>query len=167
MNENQEKTTDGIKTFSQKLSEQMEKEMEAIKQEFKEKAESIAISEDQKEVIQELLDDAIKKAYILGKASETDLSEISKAAADRIGDFYKQTTEPSAAERAEKYKDLYHNQRIITAYIQGVVQLLQAQIQLMESDGNLFTSIIDRMPSIFGTPPVIERADTAFASANP
>ncbi len=167
MDENQKTTNETSKSFSERFCEKMEEEVQKLKKDFYQKAESIAISDEQKEAIQELLDEAIKQAYLFGKASETDLSEITKATADRFEGLYKQMTTPTAADRAEKYKTLYYNQRIITAHAQAEVQILQAQIQLMESDGNLFTSIIDRMPPIFDAPPVMERADTAFASANP
>lgn len=162
MDENQKTTNETSKSFNERIEEEVQK----LKSAFFQKAESIAISDEQKEAIQELLDEAIKKAYIFGKASKTDLPEISKEAIAKFEEIYKQITEPTAATRADKYKTLYHNQRIITAHVQAEVQILQAQIQLMESDGNLFTSIIDRMPSIFDTPPVIERADTAFAAAH-
>ena len=150
--------------FNENLSKRMEEEVQNLKKDFYQKAEAIAVSEDQKEAIQELLEDAIKQAYIFGKASETDLSEITKAATDKIGDLYKQMTTPTAADRAEKYKTLYYNQRIITAHVQAEVQMLQSQIQTMESDGNLFTSIIERMPNIFGCSPV-EKETAVFERA--
>ena len=153
-------------SFTEGFSKKFEEEVEKLKNEFFQKAESIAISEDQKESIQGMLEDAIKQAYAFGKASETDFSDITSAAAEKIENLYRQMTEPTAATRADKYKQLYYNQRIITAHMQSQIQILQTQIQTMESDGNLFTSIIERMPSIFGAPPVMERIDTAFAPAN-
>lgn len=164
MEENQKTTNETSKSFSERFCEKMEEEVQKLKKDFYQKAESIAISDEQKEAIQELLDEAIKQAYLFGKASETDLSEITKATADRFEGLYKQMTTPTAADRAEKYKTLYYNQRIITAHAQAEVQILQAQIQLMESDGNLFTSIIDRMPNIFGSSPA-DNVNNAFAAA--
>ena len=166
MEENQKTTNETSKSFSERISEKMEEEVKNLKKDFYQKAESIAISEYQRKAIQELLDDAIKQAYVLGKASKTDLTEISKEAIDKFEDLYKQMTEPTAATRADKYKQLYYNQRIITAHMQSQIQIMQMQIQTMESDGNLFTSIIERMPSIFGAPPVMERVETAFEPAN-
>jgi hypothetical protein len=142
----------------------MEEEVKNLKKDFYHKAEAIAISEDQKEAIQELLEDAIKQAYLFGKASETDFSEIGKATAEKMESLYKKMSEPTAADRAEKYKTLYHNQRIITAHVQAEVQILQAQLRTMESDGNLFTSIIERIPSILGNLPT-EKEDSVFAPA--
>lgn len=162
MDENQKTTNETSKSFNERIEE----EVKNLKKDFYQKAESIAISEYQRKAIQELLDDAIKQAYVFGKASKTDLTEISKEAINKFEDLYKQMTEPTAATRADKYKQLYYNQRIITAHMQSQIQIMQMQIQTMESDGNLFTSIIERMPSIFGAPPVMERVDTAFAPAN-
>ena len=164
MDENQKTTNETNKSFSERISEKKEEEVKNLKKDFYQKAEAIAISEDQKEAIQELLEDAIKQAYLFGKASTTDLSEIGKATSEKIESLYKQMTEPTAAERAEKYKTLYHNQRIITAHVQAEVQILQAQLRTMESDGNLFTSIIERIPSIFGNSPT-EKEDSVFAPA--
>ena len=153
-------------SFGTKVSETIEKETEKLKHRFNEKAEFIAISESQKESIQALLEEAISQAFLLGKASKTDFPPLSKDLIDKFEEIYKQMTEPTAATRADKYKQLYYNQRIITAHMQSQIQIMQMQIQTMESDGNLFTSIIERMPSIFGAPPVMERVDTAFAPAN-
>lgn len=164
MDENQKTTNETSKSFSERISEKMEEEVKNLKKNFYQKAEAIAISEEQKEAIQELLEDAIKQAYLFGKASTTDLSEISKEAIDKFEDFYKQMTEPTAATRADKYKTLYHNQRIITAHVQAEVQILQAQLRTMESDGNLFTSIVERIPSILGNLPT-EKEDSVFAPA--
>lgn len=164
MDENQKTTNETNKSFSERISEKMEEEVKNLKKDFYQKAEAIAISEEQKEAIQELLEDAIKQAYLFGKASTTDLSEISKEAIDKFEDFYKQMTEPTAATRADKYKTLYHNQRIITAHVQAEVQILQAQLRTMESDGNLFTSIVERIPSILGNLPT-EKEDSVFAPA--
>ena len=144
--------------------QRIEEEVQTLKSVFCQKAESIAISEYQRKAIQELLDDAIKQAYVFGKASKTDLTEISKEAIDKFDEIYKQMTEPTAATRADKYKTLYHNQRIITAHVQAEVQILQAQLRTMESDGNLFTSIIERIPSILGNSPT-EKEDSVFAPA--
>lgn len=169
MNENQKTAGETDKSVSEKFNEnfskRIEEEVQNLKKDFFQKAEAIAVSEDQKEAIQELLEEAIKQAYIFGKASETDLSEITKASADRIEGLYKQMTTPTAAERAEKYKTLYYNQRIITAHAQAEVQILQAQIQTLESDGNLFTSIIERIPNIFGCSPV-EKECANFATGS-
>ena len=162
MEENQKTTNETSKSFNERIEE----EVQTLKSVFCQKAESIAISEYQRKAIQELLDDAIKQAYVLGKASKTDLTEISKEAIDKFEEIYKQMTEPTAATRADKYKQLYYNQRIITAHMQSQIQIMQMQVQTMESDGNLFTSIIERMPSIFGAPPVMERVETAFEPAN-
>lgn len=164
MDENQKTTNETSKSFSERISEKMEEEVKNLKKDFYQKAEAIAISEDQKETIQELLEDAIKQAYLFGKASTTDLSEIGKATSEKIESLYKQMTEPTAATRAEKYKTLYHNQRIITAHVQAEVQILQAQLRTMESDGNLFTSIVERIPSILGNCPT-EKEDSVFAPA--
>ena len=164
MDENQKTTNETNKSFSERISEKMEEEVKNLKKDFYQKAEAIAISEDQKEAIQELLEDAIKQAYLFGKASTTDLSEIGKAPSDKIESLYKQMTSPTAADRAEKYKTLYHNQRIITAHVQAEVQILQAQLRTMESDGNLFTSIVERIPSILGNLPK-EKEDSVFAPA--
>lgn len=160
MDENQKTTNETSKSFNERIEEEVQK----LKSVFYQKAESIAISEYQRKAIQELLDEAIKKAYIFGKASKTDLPEISKEAIDKFEDFYKQMTEPTAATRADKYKTLYHNQRIITAHVQAEVQILQAQLRTMESDGNLFTSIVERIPSILGNLPT-EKEDSVFAPA--
>lgn len=162
MEDNQKATNETNKSFSERISEKMEEEVKNLKKDFNQKAEAIAISEDQKEAIQELLEDAIKQAYLFGKASTADLSEIGKATSEKIESLYKQMTTPTAADRAEKYKTLYHNQRIITAHVQAEVQILQAQLRTMESDGNLFTSIIERIPSIFGNLPT-EKEDSVFA----
>lgn len=164
MEENQKTTNETSKSFSERFCEKMEEEVQKLKKDFYQKAESIAISDEQKEAIQELLDEAIKQAYLFGKASETDLSEITKATADRFEGLYKQMTTPTAADRAEKYKTLYYNQRIITAHAQAEVQILQAQLRTMESDGNLFTSIVERIPSILGNLPT-EKEDSVFAPA--
>ena len=164
MKDNQKTTNETSKSFSERISEKMEEEVKNLKKGFYQKAESIAISEDQKEAIQELLEDAIKQAYLFGKASTTDLSEIGKATSEKIESLYKQMTTPTAADRAEKYKTLYHNQRIITAHVQAEVQILQAQLRTMESDGNLFTSIVERIPSILGNCPT-EKEDSVFAPA--
>lgn len=164
MDENQKTTNETSKSFSERISEKMEEEVKNLKKDFYQKAEAIAISEDQKEAIQELLEDAIKQAYLFGKASTTDLSEITKATSEKIESLYKQMTTPTAADRAEKYKTLYHNQRIITAHVQAEVQILQAQLRTMESDGNLFTSIVERIPSILGNCPT-EKEDSVFAPA--
>ena len=153
-------------SFGTKVSETIEKETERLKHRFNEKAESIAISESQKESIQALFEEAICQAFLLGKASKTDFPPLSKELIDKFDEIYKQMTEPTSATRADKYKQLYYNQRIITAHMQSQIQIMQMQIQTIESDGNLFTSIIERMPSIFGAPPVMERIDTAFAPAN-
>lgn len=160
MDENQKTTNETSKSFNERIEE----EVQTLKSVFCQKAESIAISEYQRKAIQELLDDAIKQAYVLGKASKTDLTEISKEAIDKFEDLYKQMTEPTAATRADKYKTLYHNQRIITAHVQAEVQILQAQLRTMESDGNLFTSIVERIPSILGNLPK-EKEDSVFAPA--
>ena len=160
MDENQKTTNETSKSFNERIEE----EVQTLKSVFCQKAESIAISEYQRKAIQELLDDAIKQAYVLGKASKTDLTEISKEAIDKFEDLYKQMTEPTAATRADKYKTLYHNQRIITAHVQAEVQILQAQLRTMESDGNLFTSIVERIPSILGNLPT-EKEDSVFAPA--
>ena len=160
MDENQKTTNETSKSFNERIEE----EVQTLKSVFCQKAESIAISEYQRKAIQELLDDAIKQAYVLGKASKTDLPEISKEAIDKFEDLYKQMTEPTAATRADKYKTLYHNQRIITAHVQAEVQILQAQLRTMESDGNLFTSIVERIPSILGNLPK-EKEDSVFAPA--
>lgn len=164
MEDNQKATNETNKSFSERISEKMEEEVKNLKKDFYQKAEAIAISEDQKEAIQELLEDAIKQAYLFGKASTTDLSEITKATSEKIESLYKQMTTPTAADRAEKYKTLYHNQRIITAHVQAEVQILQAQLRTMESDGNLFTSIVERIPSILGNSPT-EKEDSVFAPA--
>ena len=164
MEDNQKATNETNKSFSERISEKMEEEVKNLKKDFYQKAEAIAISEDQKEAIQELLEDAIKQAYLFGKASTTDLSEITKATSEKMESLYKQMTTPTAADRAEKYKTLYHNQRIITAHVQAEVQILQAQLRTMESDGNLFTSIIERIPSILGNLPT-EKEDSVFAPA--
>ena len=160
MDENQKTTNETSKSFNERIEEEVQK----LKSVFFQKAESIAISEYQRKAIQELLDEAIKKAYIFGKASKTDLPEISKEAIDKFEEIYKQMTEPTAATRADKYKTLYHNQRIITAHVQAEVQILQAQLRTMESDGNLFTSIVERIPSILGNLPT-EKEDSVFAPA--
>lgn len=160
MDENQKTTNETSKSFNERIEE----EVQTLKSVFCQKAESIAISEYQRKAIQELLDDAIKQAYVLGKASKTDLTEISKESIDKFEDLYKQMTEPTAATRADKYKTLYHNQRIITAHVQAEVQILQAQLRTMESDGNLFTSIVERIPSILGNLPT-EKEDSVFAPA--
>ena len=160
MDENQKTTNETSKSFNERIEE----EVQTLKSVFCQKAESIAISEYQRKAIQELLDDAIKQAYVLGKASKTDLTEISKEAINKFEDLYKQMTEPTAATRADKYKTLYHNQRIITAHVQAEVQILQAQLRTMESDGNLFTSIVERIPSILGNLPT-EKEDSVFAPA--
>ena len=164
MDENQKTTNETSKSFSERISEKMEEEVKNLKKDFYQKAEAIAISEYQRKAIQELLEDAIKQAYVLGKASKTDLTEISKEAIDKFEDLYKQMTEPTAATRADKYKQLYYNQRIITAHVQAEVQILQAQLRTMESDGNLFTSIVERIPSILGNLPT-EKEDSVFAPA--
>lgn len=164
MEENQKATNETSKSFSERFCEKMEEEVQNLKKDFYLKAETIAISEEQKETIQELLEDAIKQAYLFGKASSTDLSEIGKVTSEKIENLYKQITEPTAAERAEKYKTLYHNQRIITAHAHAEIQILQSQIQTMESDGNLFKSIIERMPNIFGSSPA-DNVNNAFAAA--
>ena len=168
MNENQNAASETKKSvsesFSENFSKRMEEEVMNLKKDFYQKAEAIAISEDQKEAIQELLEDAIKQAYLIGKASSTDFSEIGKATAEKMESLYKKMSEPTAADRAEKYKTLYHNQRIITAHVQAEVQILQAQLRTMESDGNLFTSIVERIPSILGNFPT-EKEDSVFAPA--
>lgn len=160
MDENQKTTNETSKSFNERIEE----EVQTLKSVFCQKAESIAISEYQRKAIQELLEDAIKQAYVFGKASKTDLTEISKEAIDKFDEIYKQMTEPTAATRADKYKTLYHNQRIITAHVQAEVQILQAQLRTMESDGNLFTSIVERIPSILGNCPT-EKEDSVFAPA--
>lgn len=160
MDENQKTTNETSKSFNERIEE----EVQTLKSVFCQKAESIAISEYQRKAIQELLEDAIKQAYVLGKASKTDLTEISKEAINKFDEIYKQMTEPTAATRADKYKTLYHNQRIITAHVQAEVQILQAQLRTMESDGNLFTSIVERIPSILGNLPT-EKEDSVFAPA--
>ena len=160
MDENQKTTNETSKSFNERIEE----EVQTLKSVFCQKAESIAISEYQRKAIQELLDDAIKQAYVFGKASKTDLPEISKEAIEKFEDLYKQMTEPTAATRADKYKTLYHNQRIITAHVQAEVQILQAQLRTMESDGNLCTSIVERIPSILGNLPT-EKEDSVFAPA--
>lgn len=169
MNENQKTAGETDKSVSEKFNEnfskRIEEEVQNLKKDFFQKAEAIAVSEDQKEAIQELLEEAIKQAYIFGKASETNLSEITKDAAEKFENLYKQMSAPTAAERAEKYKTLYYNQRIITAHAQAEVQILQAQIQTLESDGNLFTSIIERIPNIFGCSPV-EKECANFATGS-
>lgn len=160
MDENQKTTNETSKSFNERIEE----EVQTLKSVFCQKAESIAISEYQRKAIQELLEDAIKQAYVFGKASKTDLTEISKEAIDKFDEIYKQMTEPTAATRADKYKTLYHNQRIITAHVQAEVQILQAQLRTMESDGNLFTSIVERIPSVLGNLPK-EKEDSVFAPA--
>lgn len=160
MDENQKTTNETSKSFNERIEE----EVQTLKSVFCQKTESIAISEYQRKAIQELLEDAIKQAYVFGKASKTDLTEISKEAIDKFDEIYKQMTEPTAATRADKYKTLYHNQRIITAHVQAEVQILQAQLRTMESDGNLFTSIVERIPSILGNLPK-EKEDSVFAPA--
>ena len=160
MEENQKTTNETSNSFNERIEE----EVQTLKSVFCQKAESIAISEYQRKAIQELLEDAIKQAYVFGKASKTDLTEISKEAIDKFDEIYKQMTEPTAATRADKYKTLYHNQRIITAHVQAEVQILQAQLRTMESDGNLFTSIVERIPSILGNCPT-EKEDSVFAPA--
>lgn len=112
-------------SFGTKVSETIEKETEKLKHRFNEKAESIAISESQKEAIQALLEEAISQAFLLGKVSKTDFPPLSKDLIDKFEEIYKQMTEPTAATRADKYKQLYYNQRIITAHMQSQIQILQ------------------------------------------
>lgn len=113
---------------------------------------SANLSMEQRSIVEGLLFDAIDEAYAIGSSEKlfegVDINE----SVSRIEDIYKQMSEPTASTRADKYKQLYHNQRIITAHAQAEIQVLQAQIQTLESDGNLFTNVIERMPSIFGAP---------------
>ena len=95
--------------------------------------------------LQEIINAALESAYSLGEMSEAAITKGDEIIAS-MGNLFNSYLNPHNA----KYKQLYDNQRIITAHAQAEIQVLQAQIQTLESDGNLFTNVIERMPSIFG-----------------
>ena len=77
MNENQKTAGETDKSVSEKFNEnfskRIEEEVQNLKKDFFQKAEAIAVSEDQKEAIQELLEEAIK--HKSPSVSQRDLRE--------------------------------------------------------------------------------------------
>lgn len=149
----------------EKNAERVNKNVKELKQKHYDRIPTSAnFSMEQKSIVEGLIFDAIEDAFAIGCKEKLLEGVDIKEAVSNIENLYKQMSTPTAAERAEKYKTLYYNQRIITAHAQAEVQILQAQIQTLESDGNLFTSIIERLPNIFGCPPV-DNINNAFESA--
>lgn len=148
----------------EKNAERVTKKVKELKQKHYDRIPTSAnFSMEQKYIVEGLLFDAIEEAFAIG-CKENLLEGVDiKEAVSNLENIYKQMSEPTPATRADKYKQLYYNQRIITAHVQAEVQVLQAQIQTLESDENIFTSIIERMPNIFGCPPV-DNLNNAFAS---
>lgn len=149
-----------------KIDETKQKVKELKQRHYSNIPDSAEFTKEQRFIVEGLLFDAVDEAFALGGTQNILESVDIKEAINKLEGFYKQMSEPTAATRADKYKQLYYNQRIITAHMQSQIQILQTQIQTMESDGNLFTNVIERMPSIFGASPVMERVDTAFAATN-
>lgn len=142
-----------MKEEKENKAEKAKKKVADLKKEHYDKIPSDAnFTEEQESIIKGLLFDAIDEAYAIGCREKLFENVDINESVSKLEDIYKQMSEPTAATRADKYKQLYHNQRIITAHAQAEIQVLQAQIQTLESDGNLFTNVIERMPSIFGAP---------------
>lgn len=109
--------------------------------------------------LQKIINGAMDSAFRFGEMSETATTK-----GDEILSSMENLFNSHFNPANSKYKQLYHNQRIITAHVQSEVQMLQEQVRTLESDGNLFTNIIERMPNVFGCPPT-DNVNNAFAAA--
>ena len=75
------------------------------------------------EVVAELTDEAMT----LGCATELTENGIEQLSS-YMKDFIGSVSSPTDAARATMYKNLYHNQRIITSHLQAAAQILQLQV---------------------------------------
>lgn len=111
--------------------------------------------------LQEIINEALEGAYLLGEMSETAVTKGDEIIAN-MGNLFNNTLNPHNA----RYKQLYDNQRLATAALLQTAQILQMQLTLNEERSSPYMDIL----SLIGTaasfskanpdnPPILEKAD--------
>ncbi len=107
-------------------------EIEMLKLKFAAKVNVLTEDKDLREKLHEVIGEAVDESMTLGQT--TGVSEdMMKSLNDTFSNALSGLRCLSSVSRAETYKKLFHNQRIITAHLMSASQLLQLQIGETES----------------------------------
>lgn len=106
-------------------------EKEALKMEVKSQMEYVTDDEPTKEKLSKLVDDAIEKAYNIGQKCSIPTEELEKIYGN-INDLLSKMFSHSEKERADKYRQLYFNQRIITDNLRSALVHAESAVIIYE-----------------------------------
>lgn len=107
-------------------------ETEKLKLKFSAKVNVLIEDKDLREKLYEVIGEAVDESMILGQIKGAP-DDVVKSVTDTFENVAKNFGCLSDTIRAETYKKLFHNQRIITAHLMSASQLLQLQIGDTES----------------------------------
>ena len=119
-------------------------EVETLKLKFHAKVNMLIEDEDLRQKLHELVSEAVDEAVIWGQVKGVP-DDVTNSVTETFENVARNFGCLSSSVRAETYKKLFHNQRIISAHLMSAAQLLQLQI------GDTESLIIPDFNSIFGT----------------
>ena len=117
-------------------------EVEMLKLKFHAKVNVLIEDEDLRQKLHELVSEAVDEAVTWGQVEGVP-DDVLKSVTDSFANTANKLGGFSSAVRAETYKKLFHNQRIITAHLMSAAQILQLQI------GDTESLVIPDLNSIF------------------
>lgn len=139
-----------------KVEEAKKKVSELKKEHYARIPSSANFSKEQKSIVEGLLFDAIDEAYANGSASSLLETEDAKKLVGGLAETYSKLAGEITSGSYEKYRQLYLNQRLVTAHLQSVCQILQMQVAKHEEGTSPFMDVL----SLIGTA-------ASFSKVNP
>lgn len=148
---------------------QVVKEMrEEQKLKFAAKINTLISDKELQEALHKVVADAIDEGFALGCAAGIE-PEAMNFMTSSVKDFLGKIANPTDAERAGKYKQLYLNQRMIAIHLQSALQFACSQVAVYETGEEPFTSPLSKTlgNSLGATLSGLGALSTAFQKKEP
>lgn len=131
-------------TATADTEKQAVKEMrEEQKLKFAAKINTLISDKELQEALHKVVADAIDEGFALGCAAGIE-PEAMNFMTGSVKDFLGKIANPTDAERAGKYKQLYLNQRMIAIHLQSALQFACSQVAVYETGEEPFTSPLSK-----------------------
>lgn len=119
--------------------EVIKEETEKLKLKYSAKVNVLVPDKELQAKLHEVIGEAVDEAVIMGRAAGFS-GEGADFISNSVKGFIEQAISPTDAVRAEKYKQLYLNQRLISTHLLSAFQYASSQVATYETDQQPFTS---------------------------
>lgn len=143
-------TTNETRVF-ETANQVINEKKEELKLKFSAKVNVLVSDKELQEKLHKVVSDAIDEGIVIGKV-EGLRPEAMDFMTGSVKELIERVSNPTDAQRASKYKQLYYNQRMISTHLESALQFANAQVATYETGEQPFTSPLSRsISNVLGT----------------